>query len=343
MVKENEPWSILRALRAAPPGSAGVIDARRVVFAAALEQAEQFLTAASAVGYATKPVQLFYALSQAGRAIAAARADEPWEIVGHGAKVKTSPGISGTSVRVDTSERGALGLVARATGSELWEGPVNLGSLWGSLPELPHDMSLIGSGHPPLEVGLDETYGLVPLHRPGLPPAPGRASAYTASPGLGQGRGPSFRVALRVRERPQDPEDERALVERVLAPYPKAVGWSIASGWTVNAMDPGPSPIFLEWSREDDGNRVLVAPQLLTEYYEGALYFRPGLGKNWAVPSPLVTWWGLLLALSQLARYEPVAWRQALDIDHSPIAWALERGLTIAERRIPELVLRAVS
>jgi hypothetical protein len=142
-----------------PPGSAGLIDARRVVFAAALEQAEQFLTAASAVGYATKPVQLFYALSQAGRAIAAVRADEPWEIAGHGARVKTSPGISGTTVRVDTSERGALGLVARATRSELWEGPVSLGSLWGSLPELPHDVSLIGSGHPRWKSGSTKPMG----------------------------------------------------------------------------------------------------------------------------------------------------------------------------------------
>jgi hypothetical protein len=342
MADESESWSILRALRAAPPGPAGVIDARRVVFAAALEQAEQFLTAASTVGYATKPVQLFYALSQAGRAIAAVRADEPWEIVGHGAQVMTSPEISGTTVRLDASKRGALGLVARATRSELWEGPINLGALWGSLPELPHDAALIGSAHRPLQVGLDDSNWLGPLHQPGLPYASGRASAYTTSR-QGAGGSPSCRVALRVSERPSEPEDQRTLVERILEPYPKAAGWSIAARWMTNTMDPGPSPIFLEWSREEDGKQVDVAPQLLTEHYDGTLYFRPGLGENRAVPSSLVTWWGLLLALSQLARYEPVAWRSALDIDNSPIAWALERGLTIAERRIPELVLRAVS
>ena len=191
---------------------------------------------------------------------------------------------------------------------------------------------LIGSGHPPLEVGLDYSWT-----SPGGP-------AYAVSGLLTVGRAPSFRVALRVRERPSDPDEERALVERILAPYPKAAGWSIASGWVTNTLEPGPSPIFLEWSRiDEDGHRVLTAPQLLTEQYDGALYFRPGLGKNTAVPSALITWLGLLLALSQLARYEPVAWRRALDIDHSPIAWALERGLTIAEQRIPELVLRAVS
>jgi nitroreductase len=58
----------LRALRHNPPGYAKQ-GARRTTFQSALEQCEQFLDAASATGYATRPVQLFYALSQAGRAI----------------------------------------------------------------------------------------------------------------------------------------------------------------------------------------------------------------------------------------------------------------------------------
>lgn len=76
---------------------------RRRVFAAALEQAEQFLKAAEVVGFATRPVQLFYAVSQAGRAIAAARAREPWRIVGHGASVKTRTKIGATTVETDTT------------------------------------------------------------------------------------------------------------------------------------------------------------------------------------------------------------------------------------------------
>ncbi len=114
VVGVSEPWSILRALRAAPPGRAATDEARSVVFAAALEQAERFLTAAATVGYATKPVQLFYALSQAGRAIAAVRADEPWEIRGRGATVRTSECIASSTIEPDAKPRGAPGLVARA-------------------------------------------------------------------------------------------------------------------------------------------------------------------------------------------------------------------------------------
>jgi hypothetical protein len=55
----------LRALRHDPPGYAKQ-GARRATFQSALEQCEQFLGAASDTGYATRPVQLFYALSQAG-------------------------------------------------------------------------------------------------------------------------------------------------------------------------------------------------------------------------------------------------------------------------------------
>ena len=57
----------LRALRYDPPGYAKQ-GARRTTFQSALEQCEQFLAAARDAGYATRPVQLFYGLSQAGRA-----------------------------------------------------------------------------------------------------------------------------------------------------------------------------------------------------------------------------------------------------------------------------------
>lgn len=322
----DEPWSILRALRASPPGRAETDEARRAVFTAALEQAEQFLAAAAVVGYATKPVQLFYALSQAGRAIAAAHADEPWEIQGHGAKVMTRERVSTTSVEPRLGTKGALGLVARATGSELWEGRVTVAALWASLPELRQPEALIGSEHPPLRVTVQQTG--IPFGRYGI-----RATRLAT------------RLAVSVKERPTDPELRRALVERIMAPYPKAAGWVIVDKWVTITDTPSSTPrILLEWQTADaDGNRVVIAPELLTEHYDGAHYFRPGLGKARVIPSHLITWWGLLLALSSLARYEPAVWRRALDIDNSPLAWALESGLRIAEERIPELVLQAVT
>ena len=268
-------------------------------------------------------------VSQAGRAIAAVRADEPWEIRGHGASVSTSDKTCATTVKADRTARGAIGVVARATGSDLWEGAATLASLWASLPELPHWEALIGSAQTPLPVLCMD--------------APAYGTAYTVQ-GLMAGSGPS--VGLPVDETPPDPEKRRALVERILAPYPKAAGWSFSSDNTLSiSLDPQPRHwIYVVWRGTDaTGKAVTIDPKLLTEEHDGLAYFRPGLGNGKAVPSPLITWWGLLLALSSLARYEPVVWRQALDIDRSPIAWPLEQGLRVAEQRIPELVLHAIT
>ena len=335
MIGTSEPWSVLRALRANPPGRAASVEARGVVFAAALEQAEQFLTAAASVGYATKPVHLFYALlANPGRAIAAVLADDPWDIRGHGASVKESDEIATTSVQADGKPRGALELVARATGSELWEGPVALGALWASLPELPDDAGMIGSAHSALKVESDPTGVSSTKVRPR------RVVNTTAGMTL---LGPSVRVGLRFADPPSDPEERRALHRarpRAL-PYRRRLADRERLGH--DTMDPRPSPILIEWWKTENGQRIFTVPEILTEEHDGTLYFCPGLGENCAVPSRLIRWWGVLLGLSSLARYQPVAWRRALDIDHSPIAWALERGLRIAEERIPELVLRAVT
>jgi hypothetical protein len=77
-------WQRIRVLRARPP--ARVEGERADVFVSALEQAEQLMRAAADVGPAASPLLLFYAVSQAGRAIAAARLDGPWRLSGHGLK-----------------------------------------------------------------------------------------------------------------------------------------------------------------------------------------------------------------------------------------------------------------
>jgi hypothetical protein len=61
----------LRATRYALPGSARVHSDRRVTYVAALHQAEDLFSADKA-GPASSPLLLFYGLSQAGHAIAAA-------------------------------------------------------------------------------------------------------------------------------------------------------------------------------------------------------------------------------------------------------------------------------
>ncbi|MFJ2774353.1 YaaC family protein [Streptomyces sp. NPDC087300] len=65
-VNADEAWERLRASRWKPPGRANG-GSRRKTYAAALEQTEQMFRAAAIVGPATRPLQVFYGLSQAGR------------------------------------------------------------------------------------------------------------------------------------------------------------------------------------------------------------------------------------------------------------------------------------
>ena len=72
-------------------------------------------------------------------------------------------------------------------------------------------------------------------------------------------------------------------------------------------------------------------------------YLRPVLGPDDRVPSLLMTWWAVLLALSQLARYVPATWTAALDRDSSPLAIPIETALRTARRVMPQLVLHALT
>ncbi len=66
-------WDWLRLTRSTPPGAAKNDPLASATYRAALEQFEELIRAAAAVGYQSRPLPLFYALSQAGRAIVAAR------------------------------------------------------------------------------------------------------------------------------------------------------------------------------------------------------------------------------------------------------------------------------
>ena len=64
---------------------------RRLLFSAALEQSEQQFLAARAVGVQSRPLNLLYGLSQAGRAVAAALTPEAddYQLKGHGISVES--------------------------------------------------------------------------------------------------------------------------------------------------------------------------------------------------------------------------------------------------------------
>lgn len=132
------PVRDLRALRYDPPGHAKQ-GSRRTTFQSALEGCEQFLAAAREAGYATRPVQLFYALSQAGRAIVAASpriGNQAWRVSGHGLTANTNA-ASAADVAVSAAKAGLFPSVVAALDIQplVPDEPVALRELWPLLPE----------------------------------------------------------------------------------------------------------------------------------------------------------------------------------------------------------------
>ncbi|MGW7300675.1 YaaC family protein [Streptomyces sp. NPDC054829] len=108
---------------------------RRKTFSAALQQFEEQMKAAEVVSPATRPINLYYGLVQAGLAITAAHAEGTWTFDKHGLKIPDMKrGVPDIAVRPEGV--GAFQAVSDATGSERTTDAITLGALWNSLPEL---------------------------------------------------------------------------------------------------------------------------------------------------------------------------------------------------------------
>ncbi len=119
-----------------PPGQAARGD-RREVFSAALQQAEELHRASESSGCASKPLPLFYALSQAGRAIVAAK--EPsseWRPIGHGLKVSVRDPIGATLITPTQSKGSSFQAMARALDDRPPGDVVTLSRVWAAIPGL---------------------------------------------------------------------------------------------------------------------------------------------------------------------------------------------------------------
>jgi len=136
----DEDLAAIRALRSDPPGMAS--DGKRgKTFGASLEQFEQLLRAGREAPPASAPILLFYAVAQAGRAILAAHAPQPWEVHGHGLSI----GIEGEEVgatRIAPSGKGLFQAVAAVTGSDPLAEPITLAETWARIPHLPRSGDL---------------------------------------------------------------------------------------------------------------------------------------------------------------------------------------------------------
>lgn len=311
----------IRATRASPPGRAGEPD-RHGTYGAALAQFDELMQAAAANSAAARPLPLFYAVSQAGRAIAAARAAAPWKLRMHGlgapdldrpllsVTVKRNPAGGADSVDSFTG-------VARATGSEVFAKAADIDTLWASLPEvfdlLPFEKERVV---PLLLVPDDLSHAVRAWDRFG-----GLIVGYDEEPeSLAPYLTEHFPTctdvqALRFRNLPTIPEHD--------TPY----GPGISMWWP--PQDTNVSGHLRTLDRVAPGSG---------EY--GPRWIRPGVGD--VAMSQLMTWWALLFGLSMVARYEPGGWVSALDYDSSVLAAPLEQLLDTGLEVLPDLVLGAL-
>ena len=324
----------LRATRASPPGLAfGDLD-RRATYGAALQQFGELIDAAGAIGPVSRPLPLYYAVHQAGKAIAAAWAEGEWRATGHGLSQDSrewQDDILRFRVKPQKTP-GVFGIVAGTLGTARLTGRVELGALWSALPE----------ASPP--AGGDSW----PL---ALPVYPFSNAAYPLSSEEGAGAPSWVSVCLRGQPALVDAE----AVNRLLATYPGAADTRVTTYQGNLQFSPTPwgPGIGVMWPRTDMQEQGKPSSGGPSRFYvhDRPLAYRSG-EERWLIPrvghgsdwlSPILLWWILLFGLSLLARYEPVAWRAALDLDQSPVADPLTQLLDDALVIVPALLFDAAT
>lgn len=340
MPGRSETWRALRGLRADPPGVAASDKDRGKTFQAALEQSQQLMEAAEGAGHATRPIQVFYALSQAGRAIAAVSTRLPsttqipdrsnpgamvsatvdWKLKGHGITAPVTNVKRAGQIVVRADWTGLLPGVAMALGlSCLGAGEkVKVGDLW----------PLIWETRRPGCSLVDDS------ECPALCLAGGsRTGVSTATAGLFTAKLDGIPDSVRSRIGTDQTE-----LGAFLDLYPSL------NGWAHRPFSGGSAPI--DW--EHDGSIQLSWTHPDTLEQQGVLYrghdllATPRIGGMARPLDPFIAWWSVLFALSMMARYEPSNWAGMIDINSSKDANAIEHLLDQALDAVPHLVLEAI-
>ncbi len=320
-------------MRAQPTGKAyGAADpdgiTRRDVFAAALAQAEELADAAETAGYASRPLPLFYMLSQAGRAIAAAYAEEDWQYRLHGITPDRENVKHLSDRTVKAFDEGAFPVVCAATNSATLHGKLAFSALWASLPEL--------SSYPRLAGQAPRCIELMALHDGHLmlTPAGTRTSRRTWT---GPHQSPElFEAGILIDGVTSEQVAGDRARQLLDSSYPSAAGFTLSPGWFASGIG---QVVAIRWLDESGVRSVPRAISLVADSYDGAFYLRPGIDATHPMPSGLMTWWAILFLLSTLARYEPAGWTTFLDNDHSLIATELQGALDLALDRVPLLLV----
>lgn len=331
----DDSWRFLRGARSRAVGMTGRDPKRGRTFQAALEQSEQFLRSAEGAGPETRPLHIFYGLSQAGRAIAAASSrlsDSEYRPVGHGMRTQgTRDQTELWRVTVEVTKSGTPQIVAKALNSAVWPAKtqLTLAELWPLLPDTAP------------ERGPYELSSLAAVRYEHLASGP-RSSRTDIEVAWLSG------VPLSIYKAQQSAE----AVDQWLASYPKLAGWSERPRLVRRNDD---VRMRLIWPARVEHDSWRLVQQLGGSPGERAPWVRRATqygGEWWAFPAlkgmsepvhPLLTWWAILLALSSLARYEPETWAYMIDVDRptSP-AVAIEHLMEEALSAIPALTAAAL-
>jgi hypothetical protein len=337
-------WTLIRTLRADRPPAASR-GRRRDTFSAALAQSEALWQVGGQVPPSVQPIVLFYGLTQAGRAIAAARGPEgSWEAIArHGLKttlisMPDDTPLPFNRIEVRDNGNGFFQQIARLVGSPTLPRATSVAALALSLPE--EERFLLPGDEPrPLKVttkvrggNVSDMDDLLEFH---IGPLPNHLVRREITESRRQMMKPS-------------PND----VRRWLTPYPKFA--ELGEPVEVRGFIPMDPDI------RNDLYSVLVAWRLdhqlnWNEHYRYAssIYDLPDsnsgiprsgvvlpvVGGNSAPLSPLMTWWTVLYACSMLARYHPRQWVQLLDVDTSSCAVPAASILESASTTLPRLIL----
>lgn len=302
-------WQRLRLLRASRPGLASESKPRAELVSASLEQCEQLMTAALNVGTAARPLPLFYALSQATRAICAVRLKEHFILRRHGlswpeASQATTP-LMHREISPEPRTDGAFTRLCAALRCDDLSRPVAVGAVWRALPDL------AGPDLPTREPSWFNAMEIGEL--------PGENRVTEDREWMELFAGPCDDSTLNAAEWTQR-----------LKRYPSLAGWSptpfaTAPGEATYAKLGNP-PATVVVLRQSVAETSTQAEAWMHIAFCGEPY--GGSGHRFAVPAlpsgdilrPLALWWAVLFALSNLARYEPDRWLRALNVDRNPLA-----------------------
>lgn len=324
----------VKATRANPPGLAQRPE-RHGTYAAALAQFEELLASARSAGAASRPLPLFYALSQAGRAISAAVVAEglPWKLRGHGLSAPDlDHRLTEIVVRLPNQQSNgkptttidSFGGVAGLFDGEPIKKPVKVGEVWASVPEVQHLLSQeFDSYH-------ERPAWLIPDDPGGFatPAFPwGRVDATVVGLGVA---GEDVAELLNARYLPPGAPEARLFLPQGVGPIS---AWSEkGSGFRVSFTADAPNY---------EGHLRTIARIHRAAVRFEPLTLMPKVGD--AHVTRLGRWWLLLYALSMVARYEPARWTATLNFSESALAAPTEEVLHVALDVVPDLVWEALS